>query len=98
MVVEHVNHDGEWPAIQKKAGTQRLLVADFYADWCVPCRMIAPHFENLSNQYKDAVFAKVNVDKCSKCITFELCQPLYSLLTVRKLAEHKELTQEAWKV
>ncbi|CAD5206345.1 unnamed protein product [Bursaphelenchus okinawaensis] len=65
MVVEHVNHDGEWPAIQQKAGQNKLLVVDFYADWCGPCRMVAPHFEQLSNQYKDAVFVKVNVDYCN---------------------------------
>jgi peptide-N4-(N-acetyl-beta-glucosaminyl)asparagine amidase len=41
---------------------RRLVVVDFYADWCGPCRMIAPAFENLSNEFTDVIFIKVNVD------------------------------------
>ncbi|OAQ67197.2 thioredoxin [Pochonia chlamydosporia 170] len=36
-----------------------------YADWCGPCKMIAPHFQRLANQHsspKKVAFAKVNVD------------------------------------
>merc|ERR1712156_1172110 len=40
-----------------------LLVVDFYADWCGPCKMIAPKLETLSTQYADVVFVKVNVDE-----------------------------------
>ncbi|MDD2411741.1 MAG: thioredoxin domain-containing protein [Bacteroidales bacterium] len=38
-------------------------VIDFYADWCAPCRKIAPIMDELSILYKDRVnFYKVNVD------------------------------------
>ena len=39
--------------------------ATVYADWCGPCKMIAPHFERLAKENsspKKAAFAKVNVD------------------------------------
>ena len=37
---------------------------DFYADWCGPCRMQTPIFEELEKEFKDtAEFRKVNVDK-----------------------------------
>ena len=45
--------------------TDKLIVVDFYADWCGPCRMMAPTFANLANEF-DAVFVKVNVDECSE--------------------------------
>ena len=43
--------------------TNTLLVVDCYADWCGPCRMIAPIVEELANHYSGRVaFAKVDVD------------------------------------
>ena len=39
-------------------------VIDFYADWCAPCRMIAPHLKSLQSEYgKKIQVYKVNVDK-----------------------------------
>ena len=32
---------------------KKLLAVEYYADWCVPCKRMAPVFERLSNQYDD---------------------------------------------
>ena len=39
-----------------------LVVIDLYADWCGPCRMLAPIFEQVAGEYADVKFAKLNVD------------------------------------
>ncbi len=40
-----------------------LVLVDFWADWCGPCHMLAPTFEELSNEMEDVSFMKLNVDE-----------------------------------
>ncbi len=39
-----------------------ISLVDFYADWCGPCKMLGPVLEDLSNDYPDIKFVKVNCD------------------------------------
>jgi thioredoxin len=38
------------------------VIIDFYADWCGPCKMVAPILEELSNEYNDLVIYKVDTE------------------------------------
>ncbi|MBP3692009.1 MAG: thiol reductase thioredoxin, partial [Clostridia bacterium] len=42
--------------------TDKTVLLDFYADWCGPCRMVAPIIEEIANEYPQYLVAKVNVD------------------------------------
>ena len=45
------------------AVSAELLVIDFYATWCGPCKMLAPVLEEVAAKYPDVTFVKVNVDE-----------------------------------
>ena len=40
----------------------KLVVVDFFADWCFPCLMLEPIIEELAEDLKEVKFAKINVD------------------------------------
>jgi thioredoxin len=44
----------------------KKIIIDFYADWCGPCKKVAPIFLDLSDKFKDIVFLKVNVDEAEE--------------------------------
>ena len=48
---------------EKTLKGNKNLVVDFWADWCGPCKIMAPVFESLSKEMKNVKFAKINVDE-----------------------------------
>jgi len=40
----------------------KLLVLDFYADWCNPCQALAPVLDKIANDNQDITFLRINVD------------------------------------
>lgn len=63
--VRNVKSLAEWNKLLKHhaENTGLPVIVDFYSDGCGPCRMIAPQYKQLAEQYKDrAVFAKVDVN------------------------------------
>jgi thioredoxin len=40
----------------------QIVIIDFWASWCGPCKSFAPVFETASEQHSDVVFGKVNAD------------------------------------
>lgn len=56
--------DSNFDELVINAGKPALV--DFWAEWCGPCRMIAPYVDQIAEEYKDkAVVVKVNVDDCN---------------------------------
>ncbi len=61
---------GQFKSILEKSNG-RLLVIDLYADWCAPCKVIAPILDNLAEKYSSNVdFYRVNVDQNSAVANF----------------------------
>jgi len=44
--------------------TERIAVVDFFATWCGPCKMLAPVFQEVGNEFEEkADFYKVDIDE-----------------------------------
>lgn len=60
MSVIKVTADNFEDEVVKSNGT---VVADFNADWCVPCRMLAPVLEDFAEEHKNVKVVSINIDE-----------------------------------
>ncbi|KAI9311029.1 PITH domain-containing protein [Dichotomocladium elegans] len=63
MAIKEIKSTAEFQELIQHTSATKLVVVDFFATWCGPCRMIAPFYAQLASKYSDAEFAKVDVDQ-----------------------------------
>lgn len=61
MALQHFDEE----SFREALSSNRLMMVDFWATWCGPCRMLGPVIEQLAEEYEDQdiVIGKVDVDE-----------------------------------
>ena len=72
-------------------GTKGSILVDFYADWCGPCKMMAPIVEEISNERSDIVVGKVNIDDNMQIAHNFKIVSIPTLIVFKDGEEHKRI-------
>ena len=60
-----------------------LVLIDFYADWCGPCKMLTPILEEINKENKDVRIIKVNIDDSRFLASYYQIQSIPSLVLLK---------------
>lgn len=62
MTIKHLETEAAFDDALK-AAKDKIVIVDFYADWCGPCKRLAPALEKMAEQHTNVHFYKVNVEE-----------------------------------
>jgi thioredoxin 1 len=64
--------------------TNDIVIVDFWAEWCGPCRMFAPTFEAASEKHPEIVFGKVDTEAQQSLAGAAGIQSIPTLMVIRE--------------
>ncbi len=93
MSNEHIVHTSDASFANDVLKAEKPVLLDFWAEWCTPCKMIAPILEEIAGEYQDRLrIAKLNIDENPQT------PPKFGIRGIPTLILFKNGTVEAQKV
>lgn len=68
-------------------GSDLPIFIDLWAEWCGPCKMMAPHFEQVAKQYPNVIFAKINTEENPRLSSAFNVRSIPTLVLMNKTTE-----------
>lgn len=87
MSIQKLNEDNFKPTIE---GSDKLIIVDFYADWCGPCKMVAPIMEEISEENNDLEVYKVNIDESPQIAKELSVKSIPTIISFKNGQVHKQ--------
>lgn len=80
MATKTITHEN----FQETLDNAGILIVDFWASWCGPCRQFAPTFEKASDAHTDVVFGKVDTEDQQELAGFFQIRSIPTLMIFRE--------------
>lgn len=81
MKTVHVNNDNYQKEVLQ---SEQTVLLDFWADWCGPCRMVAPILDEIAAERSDIKIVKINVEEAPELATQYRIGSIPTLIVMRQ--------------